>query len=113
MHGRENKPKSLRGKIGSKVVKDQIEAIVTLMIDHGLFCEQAIAEFEKEFITTVLNKNRGNQTKAAKAMGIHRNTLRNKIDKLNIQRKGDEHSILGKGRCLVTRAGTIGGRVPI
>ncbi|HEU0007843.1 MAG TPA: helix-turn-helix domain-containing protein [Terriglobia bacterium] len=63
-------------------MKDQIEEIVTQMIDHGLFYEEAIAEFEKKFIATVLNKNRGNQTKAAKAMGIHRNTLRNKIDKL-------------------------------
>ena len=65
-------------------MKDQIEAIVTLMIDHGLFYEEAIAEFEKKFIATVLNKNRGNQTKAAKAMGIHRNTLRNKIGKLRL-----------------------------
>jgi two-component system nitrogen regulation response regulator GlnG len=54
------------------------------MIDHGLFYEEAIAEFEKKFIATVLNKNRGNQTKAAKAMGIHRNTLRNKIGKLRL-----------------------------
>ena len=63
-------------------MKDQIEEIVTQMIDHGLFYGEAIAEFEKKFIATVLDKNRGNQTKAAKAMGIHRNTLRNKIDKL-------------------------------
>jgi DNA-binding protein Fis len=52
------------------------------MIDHGLFYEEAIAEFERKFITTALNKNRGNQTKAAKLMGIHRNTLRNKLGKL-------------------------------
>ena len=63
-------------------MKDQMEAIVTLMIEHGLFYEEAIAEFERKLIATVLDKNRGNQTKAAKAMGIHRSTLRNKIGKL-------------------------------
>ncbi len=63
-------------------MKEEMEAIVTQMIEHGLFYEEAIAEFERKFIATALNKNRGNQTKAAKVMGIHRNTLRNKIGKL-------------------------------
>jgi len=68
-------------------VKDQLEALVTQMIDRGLFFEEAITEFEKKFILKVLEKNRGNQTKAARAMGIHRNTLNKKLATYNSQTK--------------------------
>ena len=64
-------------------MKDQLEALVNQMVDRGLFLEEAIAEFEKKFISNMLEKNRGNQTKAAKALGIHRNTLKNKIASYN------------------------------
>jgi two-component system nitrogen regulation response regulator GlnG len=49
------------------------------MIDKGLYLEEAMGEMERRFILTVLEKHNGNQTKAAKAMGIHRNTLNKKL----------------------------------
>ena len=64
-------------------MKDQLEELVNQMVDRGLFFEEAIAEFEKKFISKVLEKNRGNQTKAAKALRIHRNTLKHKIASFN------------------------------
>jgi len=64
-------------------VKDLLEELVNQMVDRGLVFQEAIAEFEKKFISKVLEKNRGNQTKAAKALGIHRNTLKNKIASYN------------------------------
>ena len=69
-------------------MKDQLEELVNHMVDRGLFHEEAIAEFEKKFISKVLEKNRGNQTKAAKALGIHRNTLKNKIASYNRSKRG-------------------------
>lgn len=39
---------------------------------------------EKPLISMVLEKTYGNQVKASKILGINRNTLRNKIKKLNI-----------------------------
>jgi len=60
-------------------VKNQLEALVTQMIDKGLYLEEAICEMERRFILTVLERNNGNQTKAAQAMGIHRNTLTKKL----------------------------------
>jgi DNA-binding protein Fis len=68
-------------------VKDQLEALVTQMIDRGLLFEEAIREFEKKFILKVLEKNRGNQTKAANAMGIHRNTLNKKLASYNHKKR--------------------------
>ena len=68
-------------------VKDQLEALVTQMIERGLLFEEAISEFEKKFILKVLERNQGNQTKAAKAMGIHRNTLNKKLASYNHSRK--------------------------
>ena len=39
---------------------------------------------EKPLIENVLRKTRGNQLKAAKILGINRNTLHSKIEKLKI-----------------------------
>ena len=64
-------------------VKNQLESLVTEMIDRGLLYEEALQEFEKKFILMVLEKNNGNQTKAAKAMGIHRNTLNKRLAAYN------------------------------
>ena len=43
-----------------------------------------LMEQEKRLIKRILNKTGGNQTKAAKLLGIHRNTLRRKIKKYNL-----------------------------
>lgn len=60
-------------------MKDQLESLVSEMIDRGLLFEEAISEFEKKFILKVLEKNHGNQSRAARAMGMHRNTLNKKL----------------------------------
>lgn len=60
-------------------MKEKLEALVSEMIDRGLRYEEAVSEFERKFIMSALEKNKGNQTKAAKAMGIHRNTLNKRL----------------------------------
>ena len=60
-------------------MKKQLESIVRQMIDRGLFFNEATREFEKVFILIGLEKASGNRTKAAKMMGLHRNTFRNKF----------------------------------
>ncbi len=64
-------------------MKEQLEALVSEMIDRGLRYDEALGEFERKFIMTSLEKNKGNQTKAAKAMGIHRNTLNKRLSSYN------------------------------
>ncbi len=68
-------------------MKDQLESLVSQMVDKGLLFEEAVYEFEKKFILKAMEKSNGNQTKAAKAMGIHRNTLNKKLASYNHRRR--------------------------
>jgi Fis family transcriptional regulator, factor for inversion stimulation protein len=61
-------------------VKDQLEALVGQMVERGIHFDEAVNEFEKKFIKRVLDRSRGNQSRAARLLGIHRNTLSRKID---------------------------------
>ena len=49
------------------------------MVDRGIMFDEAINEFEKRFIRRALDRSRGNQSRAARLLGIHRNTLSRKI----------------------------------
>ena len=60
-------------------VKDQLESLVGIMVERGILLEEAVTEFEKKFIKRVLEQLKGNQSRAAKALGIHRNTLSRKV----------------------------------
>ena len=56
-------------------VKDQLEALVAQMYSSGILYSEAVREFKKRFLINVLQQNRGNQCKAARELGMHRNTL--------------------------------------
>ena len=47
--------------------------------------ERAISSFEKEYINEILEKTGGNQTQAAKILGIHRTTLLSKLKNLSLK----------------------------
>ena len=66
-------------------VKEKLESLVAEMIERHIYLDEAVSEFEKRFIQTALSRTRGNQTKAAEVLGVHRNTLNRKISqhKLN------------------------------
>jgi Fis family transcriptional regulator len=65
-------------------VKDQIEALVSQMYKSGILYPEAVREFKKRFILAVLNQNQGNQCKAARELGMHRNTLSRTINDLKL-----------------------------
>ena len=56
-------------------MKVQLENLVLHMYKSGLRYSEAVREFQKAFILTVLQENDGNQVKAARKLGIHRNSL--------------------------------------
>ena len=60
-------------------MKEKVEALVNEMIERRIFLDEALGEFEKRFIQSALSRTDGNQTKAAKVLGMHRNTLNRKI----------------------------------
>ncbi len=72
--GEKNNPSSKEN-----IVKEKLESLVAEMIDRRIYLDEALDEFEKRFIQTALTKTRGNQTKAAQVLGVHRNTLNRKI----------------------------------
>lgn len=81
--------KSLNGRL-CKLVED--------LVDQGLTLDQARREFEKQFIVSALRSNEGNVTRSASAIGVHRNTLRNKVGNLGIQPRDYEGGKSGRGR---------------
>ena len=65
-------------------VKDQLEALILQMYRSNILYSEAVREFKKRFIVTVLEENRGNQCKAARQLGMHRNTLSRTMQELKI-----------------------------
>ncbi|MDH3744385.1 MAG: helix-turn-helix domain-containing protein [Acidobacteriota bacterium] len=55
------------------------------LVGSGLTLSQGVREFEKQYIVATLRGNDGNLTRSAEALGIHRNTLRNKVSSLKIR----------------------------
>jgi Fis family transcriptional regulator, factor for inversion stimulation protein len=66
------------------IVKDQLEALVAQMYTSGILYSEAVREFKKRFIMNVLQQNKGNQCKAARELGMHRNTLSRTIAELKL-----------------------------
>jgi Fis family transcriptional regulator, factor for inversion stimulation protein len=65
-------------------VKDQLEALVLQMYRSNILYAEGVREFKKRFILTVLEENKGNQCRAARELGMHRNTLSRTINELRI-----------------------------
>lgn len=65
-------------------MKEQLENLINQMVDRGILYDEALTEFEKKFIRNVLERNQWNQCKAARVLGIHRNTLSRKISEYKI-----------------------------
>lgn len=65
-------------------MKDQLEALIFQMYKSNILYSEAVREFRKRFIVTVLEENRGNQCKAARELGMHRNTLSRTMQELKI-----------------------------
>ncbi len=75
-------------------VKDQLEALVAQMYSSGILYSEAVREFKKRFLMNVLQQNKGNQCKAARELGMHRNTLSRTITELKL----DVHQFRDGGR---------------
>lgn len=65
-------------------MKEQLDSLINQMVERGILYDEALMEFEKKFIRKVLERNRWNQCKAARILGIHRNTLSKKISEYKL-----------------------------
>jgi DNA-binding NtrC family response regulator len=75
-------------------MKNELAVLVSQMHGSGILYSEAVREFKKVFIAHVLQQNRGNQCKAARQLGMHRNTLSRTLSELGLDvrdlRKGNK-----------------------
>ena len=65
-------------------MKNQLSVLIAQMHESGILYAEAVREFKRVFISHVLIQNSGNQCKAAKQLGMHRNTLSRTIAELDL-----------------------------
>jgi DNA-binding protein Fis len=66
------------------VLKQQLDALIEEMVRKGIRFAEARREFEKRFLVQVLTRERGNLSRAAKVLQIHRNTLSKKLQEYKL-----------------------------
>ena len=68
------------------MIRDQLDKLVTELLDKGVLYDDARKEFEKLFISRALQRSEGNLGNAAEMLGVHRNTIARKISEYRIKR---------------------------
>ena len=68
-------------------MKEKLEELIGQIYGTGVMFHEAEREFRKRYILHVLNANKGNQCKAAREMGMHRNTLARCISEFGLVRE--------------------------
>ena len=63
--------------------------VADALLDRGLQLDEALNLFEVRYVRSAVDRHSGNLSQAAAALGIHRNTLRSKLQK-NGQRRRKE-----------------------
>ncbi|HEV8610218.1 MAG TPA: helix-turn-helix domain-containing protein [Thermoanaerobaculia bacterium] len=71
----------------------QLQQVIDELLSHGISLDLAKKEFEKKYIVGAVKRSSGNLGRAASSLGIHRNTLRNKVGILNIRFPRDQYRI--------------------
>jgi DNA-binding NtrC family response regulator len=77
-----------------QTLNGRLYQIVDELVRRGVTLEQARREFERQFIVASLKSNRGNFCRSARSLGVHRNTLRNKVSDLGIG--SEDYDLPGK-----------------
>ena len=60
-------------------IDDRLNQIIRELIASGITLDQAVEAFEGKYIVAAMAANRGNVTKTSRVLGVHRNTLHNKL----------------------------------
>jgi DNA-binding protein Fis len=75
---------SPRGADGKTPLKERLDDLIEEMITGGIRYPDARREFEKRFLAQVMEREKGNLSRAAKFLHIHRNTLSKKLQDLKL-----------------------------
>lgn len=69
---------------GKTPLRERLDDLVEDMIAGGIRFPDAKREFEKRFLSQVMEQENGNLSRAAKVLHIHRNTLSKKLQELKL-----------------------------
>ncbi len=67
-------------------IHQKLDLVIREMVEKEVRFKDALNEFEKIFIEAVSKKCKGNKSKMAQAMGVHRNTLHSRAKALKIKK---------------------------
>lgn len=84
-------------------MKESFDALIDLLVNTEFFLEQAVEVLEKGMIERVLQRTEGNQSEAAKVLGIHRNTLLRKMVQYHIGGKQPKPKPADRARRRIVR----------
>jgi DNA-binding NtrC family response regulator len=76
-------------------LKGRLTELVDELVRQGVTLEQARKEFERQFISASIRDHEGSLCRSARSLGVHRNTLRNKLNDLGIQPGGGRNARRG------------------
>jgi DNA-binding NtrC family response regulator len=68
-------------------VRDQLEKLVSEMVERGILYDDARREFERRYIARALEASGGSVSAAAERLGVHRNTLTRKVAEYKLSRR--------------------------
>ena len=60
---------------------DALGNVADALLDRGLRLDEALNVFEVRYVRSAVARHGGNLSQAAAALGIHRNTLRSKLQR--------------------------------
>jgi|MudIll2142460700_1097286.scaffolds.fasta_scaffold75561_2 two-component system response regulator AauR len=58
-----------------------LAVVAGALLERGVGLDEAVASFEAGYLRSAVERHRGNLSQAAAALGIHRNTLRTKLQR--------------------------------
>ena len=72
------------GNMENENIGRQLQDLTKTCVRSGIYYTEGVKAFKKNFIVQVLADNKGNQCRAARELGMHRNTLSRTIQELKI-----------------------------
>ena len=84
-------------------MKERFDALIDHLATAGFFLEQAVEILKKGMIERALRTTNGNQSEAAKLLGIHRNTLQRKMVDYKIDGKRPRRKPVARAQAKTAR----------
>jgi DNA-binding NtrC family response regulator len=71
--------------VSDQTLNGHLCRLVGELVRQGISLPQANREFERQYLLAALRAHEGSLLRSASALGVHRNTLRNKMAALGIE----------------------------